>query len=251
MFPYTFETVTAITITVLSVIIAIYIVVLKKRGWLKEETPPESFFLCPNPKCEKIFQKPMKLTVLSETPPREHSACPHCGVMLTTLHSRTQKKPKLPVETQLRREKPKLKIEDLLDREKYPKLKIESKVATGNQETITPTESTEISDSSAVVDTPKLGALIEPPIEEDRVKVIETPKPLSTEQIEASEGSEEELPTIPSKNIPARPQECPHYLGYLKAVPKNSAMPEECFCCPKIMECFTSRVLPERSARTK
>jgi len=265
MFPYTFEAVTAITITVLSVIIAIYIVVLKKKGWLKEETPPESFFLCPNPKCKKIFQKPMKLTVLSETPPLEHSACPHCGVILTALHPRTQEKPKLPVKTQLKREKPKLKIEDLLDREKYPELKRECKIATGNQETITPIESTEISDASAVVDTPKLEALIEQPIEEDGAKVIETPKspedsheyrklqhpngkPLSTEQIEASE---EELQTIPSKNIPARPQECPHYFGYLKAIPKNSPMPEECFCCPKIMECFTSRVIPERSASAK
>jgi hypothetical protein len=265
MFPYTFEAVTAITITGISVIIAIYIVVLKKRGWLKEEPPPQSFFLCSNPKCEKIFQKPMKLTVLSETPPREHSACPHCGVVLTALHSTPQEEPELPVETQLRREKPKLKIEDLLDREKYPKLKREPKVATGNQETVTPTESTEISDASAVVDTPKFEALIEPPIEEDRVKVIETPKPpedsheyrklqhpkakpLSTEQIEVSE---EEPPTIPSKNILARPQECPHYFGYLKAVPQNSAMPEECFCCPKIMDCFTSRVIPERSARAK
>jgi hypothetical protein len=109
MFPYTFEAVTAITITGISVIIAIYIVVLKKRGWLKEEPPPQSFFLCSNPKCEKIFQKPMKLTVLSETPPREHSACPHCGVILTALHSTPQEEHELPVETQLRREKPKLK----------------------------------------------------------------------------------------------------------------------------------------------
>ena len=215
MFPYTFEAVTAITITGISVIIAIYIVVLKKRGWLKEEPPPQSFFLCSNPKCEKIFQKPMKLTVLSETPPREHSACPHCGVVLTALHSRTQEEPELPVETQLRREKPKLKIEDLLDREKYPKLKRECKVATGNQETIASTESTEISDASAVVDTPRLEAPIEPSIEEDRVKVIETPKPpedsheyrklqhpkakpLSTEQIEASEEK-------PSKRVVRHP----------------------------------------------
>jgi hypothetical protein len=247
MFPYMFEIVTAITITVISVIIAIYIVVLKKRGWLKEEPPPESFFLCSNPKCEKVFQKPMKLTVLSETPPREHSACPHCGVVLTALDSKTQKKPKLTVETPLGREKPKLKIEDLLDREKYPKLKRERKVATGNQETITPTESAEISDASAVVDTPK------PPEDSHEYRKLQHPKakPLSTEQIEASEGSEEELPTIPSKNIPARPQECPHYFGYLKAVPQNSSMPEECFCCPKIMECFTLRVLPEQSARAK
>jgi len=53
MFPYTFEAVTAITIIVLSVIIALYIVVLKRKGWLKEETSPESFFLCPNPECKK------------------------------------------------------------------------------------------------------------------------------------------------------------------------------------------------------
>ena len=268
MFPYTFEAVTAITITVISIILVIYIVVLKRKGWLKEETPPESFFLCPNPKCEKIFKKPLKLTVLSETPPREHSACPHCGVILTASHSRTQEKPKLTVETPLRQEKPKLKIEDLLDREKYPNLKREHKVATENQKTITPTESTEISDASSVVDTPKLRALVEPPIEEDGVKIMETPKPpedsheyrelqhlkakpLSTEQIEASGDSEEELPIIPSKNLPARPQECPHYFGYLKAIPQNSAMPEECFRCPKIMDCFTSRVIPERSASAK
>ncbi|UCE15843.1 MAG: hypothetical protein JSV12_08280 [Candidatus Bathyarchaeota archaeon] len=242
MFPYTFEAVTAITITALSVITAIYIVVLKKRGWLKKETPPESFFLCPNPKCEKIFQKPMKLTVLSETPPREHSACPHCGVILTALLSK--KKPKLTVETSLRREKPKTKIEDLLDREKYPKLKRERKIATGNQETKTLTESTEISDTSTVVDTPK------PPEESHEYRKLQHPqaKPLSTEQVE---GSEEELPTISSKNIPARPQECPHYFGYLKAVPKNSSIPEECLCCPEIMECLTLRVIPEQTARAK
>jgi len=226
MFPYTFEAVTAITITVLSVIIAIYIVVLKKRGWLKEEPPPESFFLCSNLKCEKIFQKPMKLTVLSETPPREHSACPHCGVILTISPSKIQKKPKLAVGTPLSQEKPKITIEELLARENYLKRSEEAIVPVGNQETVTSIESTEIPEEPTVA--------------------VETPKPLSTEQVEASEVSKEEkLPTTPSTSIEARPQECPHYFGYLKTAPKNAAMPEPCFCCPKIMECFYSKVVPE------
>jgi hypothetical protein len=242
MFPYTFEAVTAITITVLSVIIAIYIVVLKKKGWLKEETPPESFFLCPNPKCEKIFQKPMKLTVLSETPPREHYACPHCGVILTALHSRTQKKPKLTVGTPLSQEKPKIKIEDLLAREKHLKHTEEPMVPTGNQETITSSKSTEIPEEPAVaVETPK-------PLENSHeYKALEhlKEKPLPTEQVEASEVSkEEELPTT-TKNTEAKPQKCPYYLGYLKSIPKNSVMPEECFSCPKILECFYSKVVHE------
>lgn len=239
MFPYTFEAVTAITITVLSIIITLYILVLKRKGWLKEETSPESSFLYPNPESKKTFQKPMKLTDLSETPPREHSTCPHCGAILTASPSRTQKKPKLAVGTPLNQEKPKITIEELLARKNYLKHSEEPKVSAGNQETVTPIKSTDIPEGPAVtVETPKP---LENSHEYRKLQHLKA-KPLSTEQIEASE---EELPTIPSKNIPAKPQECPHYFGYLKAVPKNSTMPEECFCCPKIMECFISRVIPE------
>ena len=53
MFPYTFEAVTALTITVLSIIITLYIIVLKRKGWLKEETSPQSLFLRPNPESTK------------------------------------------------------------------------------------------------------------------------------------------------------------------------------------------------------
>ncbi|RLI45471.1 hypothetical protein DRO69_05225, partial [Candidatus Bathyarchaeota archaeon] len=152
MFPYTFEAVTAITITVLGIIITLYIIVLKRKGWLKEETSPESFYLCPNQECKKIFQKPMKLTVLSETPPREHFACPHCGVILPALPLGTQKKSKLTVETPLSREKPKITIEDLLAREKYSKFSEKPIVPSGNQETVASHNSTETPTDSATVE---------------------------------------------------------------------------------------------------
>jgi hypothetical protein len=243
MFPYTFEAITAITITVLSIIITLYIVVLKRKGWLKEETSPEPFFLCSNPECKKTFQKPTKLTDLSETPPREHSACPHCGSILTASLSKIQKKPKLAVGTPPSREKPKITIEELLAREKHLKRTEEPMVPVGNQAAVTSIKSTEIPENPTVtVETPK-------PLENSyEYKALEhlRAKPLSTEQVEASEVSkEEELPTTPSTSTEAKPQECPHYFGYLRATPKNAAMPEPCFCCPKIMECFYSKVVSQ------
>lgn len=228
MFPYTFEAVTAITITVLSIIIALYVVVLKRKGWLKEETSPQSLFLNPNLESKKKFQKPTKSTDLSETPPREHSACPHCGASLTASPSKIQ-------------EKPKITIEDLLARENHLKHSEEAIVPAGNQETVTSINSTEIPENPAVaVETPK-------PLENSHeYKALEhlRAKPLSTEQVEASEVSKEEEPPT-TTSTEAKPQECPHYFGYLRATPKDSALPEACFCCPKIMECFYSKVVSE------
>ena len=81
MFPYAFETVTAITLVVIGLILTLYFVVLKRKGWLTENSNEsnESFYLCPNQECRKIFQKPIVLTDLSQTAPRLYSACPHCG----------------------------------------------------------------------------------------------------------------------------------------------------------------------------
>jgi hypothetical protein len=243
MFPYTFEAVTAITITVLSIIITLYVLVLKRKGWLKEETSPESpLYLRPNPESKTNFQKPTKSTALSETRPREHSACPHCGTILTASPSKIQKKPKLAVGTPLSQEKPKITIEDLLARKNHLKRTEEPMVPAGNQETRTSIKSAEIPEEPTVaVGTPKP---LENSHEYEALEHLKA-KPLPTQQVKASEApKEEELPTT-SKNAEARPQECPHYFGYLRTTPKDSAMPEECFCCPKIMECFYSKVVPE------
>ena len=47
--------------------------------------------------------------------------------------------------------------------------------------------------------------------------------------------------TAPPKHPEARPSGCPHFFGYLKTVPKNTRIPDECFGCPKLMECFLRR----------
>ncbi len=33
---------------------------------------------------------------------------------------------------------------------------------------------------------------------------------------------------------------CPHHLGYLKTLPKRSSIPEECYSCPRMMQCLYS-----------
>ena len=37
-----------------------------------------------------------------------------------------------------------------------------------------------------------------------------------------------------------RPENCPHYVGYLKALPENMPLPDDCLICPKAMICFAN-----------
>jgi len=33
-------------------------------------------------------------------------------------------------------------------------------------------------------------------------------------------------------------QECVHHFGYLRNLPQNTPVPDECFGCPKVMQCL-------------
>ncbi|NIR87481.1 hypothetical protein GWO13_07945, partial [Candidatus Bathyarchaeota archaeon] len=68
----------------------------------------------------------------------------------------------------------------------------------------------------------------------------ETPKPLEepAEDAEAAEISRDKQP--PTAHIEGReagPPGCPHFLGYLKKIPKDTPLPDECLTCPRIFEC--------------
>jgi hypothetical protein len=34
---------------------------------------------------------------------------------------------------------------------------------------------------------------------------------------------------------------CLHHFGYLAKLPKSSSIPEECFLCPKVVECIAKQ----------
>ena len=72
--PYAVEIVTAITIIIIGAILAIYLSILKRNGWIGKP----SNYRCPNPKCKKIFQTPLKVKDFSNKN-ETHLACPECG----------------------------------------------------------------------------------------------------------------------------------------------------------------------------
>jgi len=64
----------------------------------------------------------------------------------------------------------------------------------------------------------------------------ETPEEIPEE--EAPEQVEAPKPKTPSESPHARPAECSHFFGYLKGIPKNTLIPDECFRCPKMVQCI-------------
>jgi len=58
--------------------------------------------------------------------------------------------------------------------------------------------------------------------------------------LEAPKVEEEDFSVEPPELPSTRPAECPHYYGYLKKLPKNVPIPDECLGCLKIVECLHS-----------
>ncbi len=84
--PYADEIVTAITIIGIGAILAIYLSILKKNGWIGKP----SNYRCPNPQCQKIFQTPLKVKDFSNKK-NVHLACPECGYDLGSSNDETIK----------------------------------------------------------------------------------------------------------------------------------------------------------------
>jgi hypothetical protein len=113
--------VTVVAAAIIAVIFAVYLLILRRMGWLGGKS---NFYRCPNQECKKIFQKPVDVKDLSETPPRIYPACPECGAKLDTFFgSRTGISSKIKQKTLLHQKKPKIKSIG-----KKPEEKIVSKI---------------------------------------------------------------------------------------------------------------------------
>jgi len=94
---------------------------------------------------------------------------------------------------------------------------------------IVPEETPESTISVKIPETPE-----EPP-EQIETPTIEQPM----EPTETPESKEETLESR-EETSPPSPPECPHYFGYLKKLPKNLPIPDECLGCLRIVECLHS-----------
>jgi len=66
--------------------------------------------------------------------------------------------------------------------------------------------------------------------------------PKVSKKLEAPKTEEKQPPISPPMSVdmglPKGSSECAHHFGYLKTLPKNTPIPDECFGCTRIMECF-------------
>jgi len=45
-----------------------------------------------------------------------------------------------------------------------------------------------------------------------------------------------------SENVVEKPpMECVHHYGYLKNLPREATIPDECLTCPKLLQCFVKK----------
>lgn len=94
-----------------------------------------------------------------------------------------------------------------------------------------------------------------PPILVDKDKRPERPSPTVQPPENADKPSEsvKEPPKIidekrappPTVRPHLRPASCAHFFGHLRKIPKNATMPDECFGCPKMVECLYFNPSPE------
>jgi hypothetical protein len=265
------EVATVLTVAIICVILAVYLSVLKKNGWLGSSG--SKFYRCPNPECKGIFQKPIELKDLSETPARVYPACPHCGINLEpVLGSGVGKKLPLKITPPIQHKKTEATKTEVTKTEVKADLKAEVKTGTKtedfassiekrNLEAASPTENrgkelpklvemkTQISAENC--EKPGETPVSTQPAQESSEKSDTLLKPQQSPSQEKALGEEATTPNAESKFSDKSPKGCPHFFGYLRYLPKGSIAPDDCYSCPIMVDCYAvDREAIDRSLRT-
>lgn len=214
-----FDAITALAISGILGIIALYIIVVYKKGWLKTNNSFEDCFLCPNPDCRKPFSKPVLLTDLSITPPKSYPACPHCSITLRNISFFSVKK------------KPSVESIKVLPSLKEPKKPTE-KTQPIKEQTM-PEKPTEIKEVSKPAFPPVMSnGLRKAALQELKLSV----RPIAVRDKKPSISIKPDLPQEMKDHSSS--QQCPHFFGYVRSLPKNDPIPDECLGCPWIVQCL-------------
>jgi hypothetical protein len=214
---------TILTISGILAILAIYVIVVYKKGWLKRESKADqAYYLCPSQKCRRVFKKPVWLTDLSHTPPESYQACPHCGmkVQATT--------PSALAMTAPGHTKSPFGASEIGS----PK----SRLHFARRET-TPNKSESSPES-------KLDLATNDTVGHQKPEGKQAPKPLFHFP-QTQEDTQQKPPESPKRAEVKSPVEnqrkCSHFFGYVKTLPKNTPIPDECLWCPSIVDCLSHK----------
>jgi hypothetical protein len=231
---YSIEIVTVVTAATIGTILAVYLIVLRQNGWLGRGA---KFYRCPNRRCNRIFQKPVELKDLSETPPRVYRACPHCGIDLESLLTSSIKQKLRPKGTEtFQQRNTEVEIGDSA-----------LNIGTGKPETAPRTESSgkkpvkPIETSKPQIATEnrkkvwKVKDAAKPATEskEEKDVLLKTPQKSSAPQKPLEEGA-----SNTEAEFSNAPEGCTHFFGYLRCLPKGSAVPYGCYSCRRMVDCY-------------
>ncbi len=228
-----FDLLTALTVSGILTILAVYFIVVFKKGWLRGESrTDQAYYLCPNQRCRRVFKKPVWLTDLSRTPPESYQACPHCGFSIQAMSSSNlQPSPISSVASQ-----PSPSRSDVGTSSDRPPF----------------TRSEAIPTKASVKREPfKSDLQVDSPKEPERPENGRAPKSIFQSpqiQKETPQKQTEAPKKIMEKNSSQSPKKCSHFFGYVRTLPKNTAIPDECLWCPSIVDCLTHETKVEAEA---
>jgi len=160
------------------------------------------------------------LTDLSITPPESYPACPHCSINLHNIPFFSAKK------------KPSLESIKAPPSFKEPQKPIE-KTQPIKEKQLMPEKPTVIKEVSKPAFPPAMSSdLKKAALQELKLSV----RPIAVRDKNSSKSikpnSLEEKKTHPNS------QNCPHFFGYVRTLPKSDPIPDECLGCPWIVQCL-------------
>ncbi len=214
---------TILTISGILAILAIYVIVVYKKGWLRKESKADqAYYLCPSQKCRRVFKKPVWLTDLSHTPPESYQACPHCGMKVqatspSSLTMTTSEHTKPPVGAS--------EIGGSKARLRFARREMTPNKSESRQEL-------------------KLDPSTNGTINHQKPEGKQTPRSLF-HLPQTQEDMQQKPPESPkraeAKSSVESQRKCSHFFGYVKTLPKNTPIPDECLWCPSIVDCLSHK----------
>ena len=203
--------------------------------------------VCPNPKCRREIEKPILLTVLSATPPKEYEACPYCFTDLTPEPQVEKEDGPEPIEA-----------EEGLDEEEEMELTTDSEVSVLEKvksgpsflkrvKSWIPRAGNAPNEERQKLEEPEA----EPVFREEEEEIREEPKtePYVGEEPEeapetepVAEAEPEETPEVTETELTDTKEDecsgCPDEFGYLANRPPDTPIPSQCLVCPKMVDCM-------------
>jgi hypothetical protein len=227
-----FELLTVLTVSGILAILAIYVIVVYKKGWLKGESKnDQAYYLCPSQKCRRVFKKPVWLTDLSRTPPESYQACPHCGMNVQTTSPSSLAT--APSEIAYKSPLSQNDTRNVQDRLHFTRREASSAKSEQGSEIAEPSPRTSGSRSQLESEAEKADRSF---FQLPQIRKEAQPKPSKSLKGSNEEGSLESQ------------RKCSHFFGYVRTLPKNTPIPDECLWCPSIVDCLSREKRVEAEA---